>query len=66
MNTLNKYHFQGMRFIPGYYDFDFDDYTIEAVNEEEAWKELFKMTKKFTWKSVGLTHINGEKVEKNA
>ncbi len=55
-----------MRFIPGYYDFDFDDYTIEAVNEEEAWKELFRITKKFTWKSVGLTRVNGEKVEKNA
>ena len=58
---LNTYYFQGTRFIPGYNDFDFDDATIEAANEEEAWKELNKNYK--YWKSVGLTHINEQPVK---
>jgi len=62
----NKYYFQGTRFVPGYNDFDFDDCTVEATNEKEAWELLDKYTKMFTWKSVGLTHINGVKVEKEA
>ena len=53
-----------MRFIPGYNDFDADDYEIEAKTEQEAWDELFKFTKKFTWKSVGLVSVNGVKVTK--
>ncbi len=60
----NKYYFQGMRFIPGYNDFDVDDYEIEAGTEQEAWDELFKFTKKFTWKSVGIVSVNGVKVTK--
>lgn len=63
MTAINKYHFFGMRFIPGYNDFDADDYIIEAANEKEAWDELFKFTKKFTWRSVSLVYINGEKAE---
>jgi hypothetical protein len=59
----NKYYFQGMRFIPGYNDFDADDYEIEASNEQEAWDLLFKHTKKFTWKAVGLVSINGVNVK---
>lgn len=60
----NKYYFQGIRFVPSYGDVDFDDYEIEAVDEKTAWDELFKFTKKFTWRNVGLTHINGVKIEK--
>ena len=59
----NEYYFQGIRFVPGYNDFDFDDCTISANSEDEAWKLLDKYTKMFTWKNVGLTHINGQKVE---
>lgn len=55
---LNTYTFQGIRWIPGYDDFDCDDYDIEAQNEEEAWKELHERAK--FWKAVSLTHINGE------
>jgi len=58
----NKYYFQGVRFVPGYNDIDFDDCEIEAVDEKTAWDELFKFTKKFTWKGVSLTHINGVKI----
>lgn len=65
-NKMNKYYFQGTRFVPGYNDIDFDDYTVEATDEKEAWELLDKYTKMFTWKSVGLTHINGVKVEKEA
>ena len=53
-----------MRFIPGYNDFDADDYEIEAKTEQDVWDELFKFTKKFTWKSVGLVSVNGVKVTK--
>lgn len=59
----NEYYFQGTRFVPGYNDIDFDDWTVKADSEQEAWDQLFKYTKRFTWKSVGLTHINGVKVE---
>ena len=59
----NTYYFQGVRFVPGYNDFDYDACTIEATSEKEAWELLDKYTKMFTWKSVGLTHINGVKVE---
>ena len=62
-NTLtNKYYFQGIRFIPSYEDVDFDDYEIHAVDEKTAWEELFKFTKKFTWRNVSLTHINDVKI----
>lgn len=64
-NTLEqtkKYYFQGTRFIPGYNDFDFDDYEIEAVDEKSAWDKLFQFTKEFTWKGVSLTHIDGIKI----
>lgn len=64
MNKLNNYYFQGVRFVPGYNDFDYDDITIEAANEKEAWDLLDKYTKMRTWKSVALTHINGNEVEK--
>ena len=55
----NKYHFEGMRFIPGYNDFDYDDALIEAESIEDAWNELDTLTKSFTWKLVELTEING-------
>jgi hypothetical protein len=58
---LKEYYFQGMRFVPGYNDFDFDDFRVDASNEEEAWELLDKHTKLFTWKSVGITSINGVK-----
>jgi hypothetical protein len=63
MKEMNKYYFEGTRFVPGYNDFDFDDFEIEASNEQEAWDKLFKFTKKFTWKGVGLVSVNGIKVE---
>jgi len=58
---MTEYYFQGVRFVPGYNDFDYDDFTIDASSEKEAWDLLDKRTKLFTWKSVGLTHINGVK-----
>lgn len=64
MKTLNTYYFQGTRFIPGYNDFDFDDFLIDAKNEEEAWELLDKYTHRFTWTNVGIVEINGEKVVK--
>jgi hypothetical protein len=60
--TLNKYYFQGTRFVPGYNDIDFDDCEITAPDEKTAWEELFKFTKKWTWQRVSLTHINGVKI----
>ena len=62
--NLNKYFFQGIRFIPGYNDFDHDDATIHAANEADAWKELNKNYKHR--KGVALTHINDEPVKKAA
>lgn len=58
---MKKYYFQGIRWIPGYNDFDFDDFEIEAVDEKSAWEKLYQITKR-TWKSVGLTHIDGVKI----
>ena len=59
---MNKYYFCGIRFVPGYNDIDFDDATIEAATETEAWEKLWKLTKKFTWQNVALTEVNGVKV----
>jgi len=56
---MNKYYFEGMRFIPGYNDFDYDEREITASSEKEAWELLDTHTKMFTWKSVGLTSVNG-------
>jgi hypothetical protein len=64
-NTLEqtkKYYFQGIRWVPGYDDFDFDDAEIEAVDEKSAWDKLFQFTKKWTWKRVSLTHIDNIKI----
>jgi len=58
---LNTYSFSGIRWIPSYGDFDQDDAEIEAANEKEAYDTLHK-TMKF-WKTVGITHVNGIKVE---
>lgn len=60
----NKYYFQGVRFVPGYNDFDWDDCEVEATSEKEAWDLLDQYTRKRTWRSVGITHINGIKVKK--
>ena len=46
MATKNTYYFQGTRFVPGYNDFDFDDFKIEATSEKEAWDLLDKYTKR--------------------
>lgn len=62
MEKINKYYFQGIRWIPGYDDFDHDDYEIEAHSEAEAWTKLDKVCK--WWKTVGITHINGVDVDK--
>jgi hypothetical protein len=64
-NTLEqtkKYYFQGIRWVPGYDDFDFDDCTIDASDEKSAWDKLFQLTKKWTWKNVSLTHIDEIKI----
>lgn len=61
--TKKKYLFQGTRFVPSYGDFDYDDCTVEAYNEEEAWKLLDEYTKMFTWSRVGITHVNDVKLE---
>ena len=61
---LNTYYFQGIRFVPSYGDTDWDECELKAANEKEAWERLDKLTKMFTWRSVGLTHINGVKVVK--
>lgn len=53
---LNKYKFEGIRYIPSYGDTDYDDVEIEAISEEEAWKQLTG-----TWKGVDLTEVNGIK-----
>ena len=56
MEKINKYYFQGIRWIPSYNDLDWDDYEIEAHSEAEAWTKLDKVSK--GWKTVGITHIN--------
>lgn len=61
--NLNTYHFQGMRFVPSYGDIDFDDCTIDAYTQEEAWQKLDELTKMFTWSRVGITHINNIKLK---
>ena len=61
--TKKKYLFQGTRFVPSYGDIDYDDCTVEAYNEEEAWKLLDEYTKMFTWSRVGITHVNDVKLE---
>ena len=48
----NTYYFQGVRFVPGYNDFDYDDCTVDATSEKEAWELLDKYTKMFTWKEL--------------
>lgn len=55
---MNEYEFSGMRFVPGYNDWDQDWIAIRANTEEEAW-ELFR---KHRWihKGVGISRINGE------
>lgn len=60
---MNEYYFSGIRFIPGYNDTDWDDAHINAVNEIEAWKKLFQLTKRFTWRYVSLSKINGVDIE---
>jgi hypothetical protein len=57
-HTQNTYYFQGIRWIPEYRDFDFDDFTILAKTVEEAWKLLDTETSLKTWKSVSLNEIN--------
>ena len=59
---MNEYYFQGVRFVPGYNDFDWDDFKCTANSEAEAWNLLAKFTGKWSWKSVRLTNINGVKV----
>ena len=59
----NTYYFQGVRFLPGYNDPDYADFTIEAASEKEAWELLDKHTKLFTWKDVILMHTDDVKVE---
>ena len=54
-NTLKKYYFEGVRWIPGYNDFDFDDYTVTASSEPQAWVELDRATK--FWKTVTLVSV---------
>jgi hypothetical protein len=63
-NTTNTYTFLGTRWVPGYNDFDFDDFTIIATNETEAWDILWKLSGRFTWGEVNLVYINGELVER--
>jgi len=58
LNDMKKYEFTGIRFVPGYNDFDQDWFECEAENEEEAWKELDKYTKMWTWKSVKLIKVS--------
>jgi len=60
----NKYYFQGIRFVPGYNDFDWDDFEVEAASEAEAWELLDKYTRRRTWRQVGITHINNQKLNK--
>lgn len=61
---MNQYYFEGLRFIPGYNDFDFYDIKIEAIDETTAWQELDRKTNAKTWKSVYLTKINDQKIDR--
>ena len=58
---MNTYYFQGVRWIPSYRDFDFDDCEITAETAEKAWEKLDKMTTLKTWKTVGLITINNQR-----
>ncbi len=40
---MNKYEFFGLRFVPGYNDWDVDYVTIEAETEELAIREFRKL-----------------------
>jgi hypothetical protein len=55
---MNEYEFSGMRFVPGYNDWDQDWIIIRANTEEEAW-EMFRKHRWIT-KGVGISRINGE------
>ena len=54
---MKKYKFEGMRFIPSYNDFDFDECVVEALNEEEAYEKLFTLTNKDSWASLFLASV---------
>jgi hypothetical protein len=55
----HEYYFEGIKWVPGYGDFDQDDDTVIATSKEEAWKKL-----RGTWKGVALVSIDGIKLEK--
>jgi len=57
---FTKYYFQGNRYQAG--DWDYDDAEITAINEQEAWEQLYKFRKRHTWSGVAITHINDEKL----
>jgi hypothetical protein len=59
---MNKYYFEGMRWIGSYGDFDYDCFEVEAMNENDALKELLE--KSSNWSSVFLTKVNGVLVKK--
>jgi hypothetical protein len=59
-NKMNTYEFSGVRFVPGYNDWDQDWVNIEAENEEEAWEKFRKL--RWIHKGVGICSINGVKV----
>lgn len=54
---LNTYQFSGIRWIPDYKDFDYDEVFIKATDSESAHTEVLKVYK--NWQSIQLTHING-------
>ena len=53
---MNTYTFEGVRFMPGYNDFDWDQVEIRAESEKEAWELLNKRYKH--WKRVGIVNIS--------
>jgi hypothetical protein len=57
---MNTYEFSGIRFVPGYNDWDQDWVNIEAETEEEAWEKFRKL--RWIYKGVGVCYINGVKV----
>lgn len=52
---MNTYIFEGVRFMPGYNDFDWDQVEIRAGSEEEAWELLNKRYNH--WKRVGIVSV---------
>jgi hypothetical protein len=56
-----EYYFQYYGWIPGYNDFDMDDFTVKATSVEDAWKQFNKLTRYV--KSAGLVSIDGIKYE---